>query len=136
MDIINQANINTSELLDKPICKFGEKCYRKNAEHLNSYSHGPQQTDSDSKENNKPVPTENKKLDEEEVSDKKGPKITAEEKSLDEKLFDEKQVIEKRRDSFDKNPSKKRKISTEDAEKNCEKIDLAKVESIKHFFSR
>lgn len=41
----------------KPLCKYGNKCYRKNPQHLEQYSHGSSDDDSESQVRRNPAKT-------------------------------------------------------------------------------
>lgn len=101
------------ETLSKPLCKYGIKCFRKNADHLKNFNHFTEEKSSEIKKNIEIIKKE--KFDE----------------KIDSENFSEKENIENRRESLEKNPGKKRKLSNEKTDGIIDKIDLTKVTDIK-----
>lgn len=100
------------EVLDKPKCKYGKACYRRSIEHSRNYNHDPQ----DSVKENSP------------------PEEKFEEASIDKielGILNDKEKIEIRRESLEKNQTKKRKISSEGLTEPVDKIELAEVKNIR-----
>jgi len=89
----------------KPLCKYGVKCFRKNQKHLDDFNHN--------------IEKETMKIDKIENSD------------LIIQADKDKENVENRRESLEKNPPKKRRKSDEDLNRNVEKIDLTTIKDIK-----
>ena len=88
-----------------PNCKYGEQCFRKNAYHIKKYRHCNEETD--------------KKDESESVPDS-------------EVLVEKEDNVESRRESLEKNSSKRMKLSNEvtiEQNENIDKFDLTTVES-------
>ena len=90
------------ESIKKTLCKYGDKCYRKNADHLSHFYHNSLE-------------------------------IISQEKEIDEikESREEKENIESRRDSLEKNSNAKRQKLNDDVEEDdtVERLDLSTVKS-------
>ena len=88
----------------KPLCKYGVKCFRKNQKHLDEFNHN--------------IEKETMIIDKIENS------------GLIIQTDKDKENVENRRESLEKNPPKKRRKSDEDLNRNVEKIDLTTIKGL------
>ena len=98
-------NFLEMESIKKTLCKYGDNCYRKNADHLSHFYHNSLEISSQEKE----------------TDDIKESRV----------LLEEKENIESRRDSLEKNSNAKRQKLNDDVDEDdtVEKLDLSTVES-------
>lgn len=102
----------TSEV--KPICKYGAKCFRKNKKHLDEYNHNKE---------------------EQQIGEIKED-FTDKIENIEAAIQNDKENVENRRESLEKNPPKKRRMSDEDLSRDIEKIDLTTVKGTHLFMLR